>query len=150
MRQFLKACALTVFAGAMAVSCDSYKDDTPDSAFVEQNKNLDGVWQLQSVKRNGIDITSSMDFSRFRLHLDASGEYSLVNRLPFPVSHDGRWIVDDPAHPFMLSFTEYDDDDYTASVGIQYPIVEGRRQLSITHSPGCHSNKYEYVFVKVE
>lgn len=149
MRLLLKACALTVFVGAMAVSCDSYKDDTPDSAFVEQDKNLDGVWQLHSVKRNGIDITSSMDFSRFRLHLEPSGDYRLENRLPFPVAHDGRWSVDDPAHPFMLSFTEY-DDDLTENVGIQYPIVEGKRQLSITHSPGCHTNKYEYVFVKAE
>ena len=148
MKLFLKACALTLLAGGMSVSCDSYRDDTPDSAFVEQDKNLDGVWQLSVVKRNGIDITSSMDFSRFRLHLNAEGTYTLQNRLPFPVAHDGRWSVDDPAHPFMLSFTEY-DDDLTENVGIQYPIVEGKRQLSITHYPGCHTNKYEYVFVKV-
>ncbi len=86
-------------------------------------------------------------FFQIRLRLNPDGSYSLENRLPFPVRHSGLWSVDDPAHPFMLSFTE-DGAIGAMEVGIQYPIVNGMRQLSITHSPGCGSNKYEYLFVK--
>ena len=88
-----------------------------------------------------------MDFSQFRLHLNSDNSYELENRLPFPVETDGKWIVDDVTHPFQLTFHENDATN-GVDVAIQYPIVEGQRQLTITHSPGCRSNKYEYVFVK--
>lgn len=137
-----------LLVGLFVTSCDSYKDDTPDS-FVESDKDLAGTWQLSIVKRNKIDISESMDFSKFKLHLDGNGRYMLENRLPFPVSSDGTWAVDDPAHPFRLTFTE-DGRNIPVDVSIQYPMVLGQRQLSITHSPGYIDNKYEYVFLKVD
>lgn len=147
MKSIIKASALIALSGLLAVSCDSYTDnDTPDT-IIEQDKDLSGVWQLVTVKRNNIDITSSMDFSKFRLHLDADARYRLENRLPFPVEENGTWSVDDPAHPFSLSFTE-ENTDGSIDVNILFPIVQGIRQLSITHSPGCPDNKYEYVFIK--
>lgn len=147
MKAFIKASALIALSGLFAVSCDSYTDkDTPDT-IVEQDKDLSGSWRIVTVKRNNIDITESMDFSKFRLHLDPDSRYRLENRLPFPVAEDGTWSVDDPAHPFSLSFTE-EDTDGSVDVNILFPIVQGKRQLSITHSPGCPDNKYEYVFVK--
>lgn len=147
MRLFLKACAAALLLGAAVTSCDSYKDNETPDEFVEVDKQLDGVWQLTAVERNGVDITEAMDFSQFRLHLNSDGSYELENRLPFPVRHNGVWSVDDPAHPFVLSFTE-NNSLGSVEVGIQYPIFEGQRRLSITHSPGCGTNSYEYLFVK--
>ncbi|MBJ2196224.1 MAG: DUF5004 domain-containing protein [Muribaculaceae bacterium] len=147
MKLFLKAGVMAALMGFAATSCDSYKDNETPDKFVEADKDLSGVWSLTKVMRNNVDITSTMDFSKFRLRLNPDGSYSLENRLPFPVRHSGLWSVDDPAHPFMLSFTE-DGAIGAMEVGIQYPIVNGMRQLSITHSPGCGSNKYEYLFVK--
>ncbi len=148
MRIFLRACVAALLLGASVTSCNDYKDNETPGEFVEADKQLDGVWQLITVKRNGVDITSTMDFSKFHLHLNNDGSYSLENRLPFPVRHDGVWSVDDPAHPFVLFFTE-NNTLGAVEVGIQYPIFEGRRRLSVTHSPGCGDNKYEYLFVKV-
>lgn len=147
MKLFLKAGVMAAVIGLTATSCDSYKDNETPDKFVEADKDLSGSWALVKVMRNNVDITSTMDFPRFRMHLNHDGSYRLENRLPFPVRHDGLWAVDDPAHPFLLSFTE-DGAIGAMEVGIQYPIVEGARQLSITHSPGCASNKYEYLFVK--
>lgn len=149
MKLFLKACALAALTGAMAVSCDSYKDNETPDKFVEQDKNLAGVWQLKQVVRNGVDISNVMDFSVFHIYLNDDGSYKLENRLPFPVEYDGTWEVDDPAHPFMITFTE-NGAIGSVEVGIHFPNVQGQRQLSITHSPGCGSNSYDYLFVKAK
>ena len=148
MKYKLKACVLAGLVGLMAASCDSYKDsDNPDK-IVEADKDLSGVWQLTEVKRNGIDISEHYDFGRFKLHLDKNGRYMLENRLPFPVTEDGAWQIDDPAHPFMITFTEDDVTGDPTKVEISFPNVHGERQLGIKHSPGCGSNIYQYVFVK--
>ena len=148
MRIFIKACVAALLLGVTVTACDSYNDNETPGKFVEADNQLDGVWQLSTVKRNGVDITSTMDFSKFRLHLNADGSYKLENRLPLPVKYDGVWSVDDPTHPFVLSFTE-NNALGAVEVGIQYPIFDGQRRLSITHSPGCGTNSYEYNFVKV-
>lgn len=148
MKLFLKTCALVSVLAATMVSCDSYKDNETPDTFIEADKQLSGVWQLSTVTRNSVDITKTMDFSQFKLHLNENGTYNLENRLPFPVKHDGMWTVDDPTHPFILTFTEADAIG-GVEVGIQYPIVKGVRQLSITLNPGCGSNRYEYQFIKV-
>ncbi len=137
-----------VLATLMAASCDSYKDPDKIDKIVEADKNLAGVWQLSAVTRNGVEITKQMNCGRFKLHLEENGRYTLENRLPFPVADDGTWTVDDPAHPFLLTFAEDDVDGDPVAVEILYPIVDGKRQLSITHSPGCESNNYIYVFVE--
>lgn len=143
-----KVLGIAALMSLLATACDSYSDrDMPDT-LSEKDKNLAGVWQLSQVKRNSIDITSTMDFGKFLLHLNPDNSYELEHRYPFPVSKDGTWTVDDPAHPFQLSFKE-GDADRPVDVAIQYPIVQGTRQLTITHSPGCYRNKYEYIFVKV-
>jgi len=148
MKYKIKTYALAAVTALMAVSCDSYKDpDNPDK-LVEADKDLAATWQLYKVKRNGIDISTSMNFTRFKLHLEEGGRYTLENRLPFPVSGNGYWEVDDPTHPFRLTFTEEDASGEPEIVEISYPIVKGNRQLSIIHSPGCETNSYEYVFMK--
>ncbi len=141
-------CAIAAIAVMTSVSCDSYKDTDTPKDLVEVDKDLSGVWQLTEVKRNDIDISSSMDFTQFRLHLEKNGRYSLENRLPFPVRENGFWEVDNPEFPFQLTFTEDDVEGDPVDVEIRYPIVDGERQLCITHSPGCDINSYEYTFKK--
>ena len=148
MKYKMKVYALAAMTALLAVSCDSYKDPENPDKLVEADKNVSGTWQLTKVKRNSVDISEQMDFTKFKLHLEESGRYSLENRLPFPVSTDGFWEVDDPTSPFSLSFNEDDVLGDPVTVEISYPIVDGRRQLTITHSPGCNLNSYEYVFVK--
>ncbi|WP_414688595.1 DUF5004 domain-containing protein, partial [Mucilaginibacter sp.] len=38
--------------------------------------------------------------------------------------------------------------DKPVSTAFTYPIVNGKRQLSITFSPGCSNNSYVYVLEK--
>lgn len=127
-------------------SCDTFKDSEPGD-FSEAPKNVDGTWLLQTVSRNGIDITNEYDFKQFRLNLHTNGNYTIDNYLPFAVKKDGQWRVDDPQYPFRLIFTEEDDDD-EVFVGLDYPIVGGKRIIAITLSPGCDRNSYTYVFRK--
>lgn len=127
-------------------SCDTFRDNEPGD-FSEAPKNVDGIWLLQTVSRNSIDITNEYDFRRFRLNLHTNGNYTIDNYLPFAVKKDGQWRVDDPQYPFQLIFTEEGSDD-EVYVGLDYPIVEGKRIIAITLSPGCHRNSYTYVFKK--
>ena len=148
MKYKIKIYALALIASGLAASCDSYKDVDGTRSYEEVEKNLAGVWQLSEITRNGVEITNQMDCGQFKLHLEENGRYTLENRLPFPVSEDGVWKIDDPRHPFMISFKEDDVLGDPVEIEIQYPIVNGKRQLSITHSPGCESNNYIYVFVE--
>ena len=50
--------------------------------------------------------------------------------------------------PFHLYFTE-EGTTYQASTEIQFPIINGERNIIITHSPGCVKNSYTYVFKKI-
>ncbi|MDL2257116.1 DUF5004 domain-containing protein [Bacteroidales bacterium OttesenSCG-928-I14] len=141
--------ALAILTASLVFySCDEFRDND-NKDYAETPKNINGVWQLTKVSRNFIDITKTMDFSQFRIDLNEDGTYSLENYLPFAVKQDGKWEVDDPLYPFHLKFYEGENNEPVV-VSINYPIVEGRRILSITLSPGCYSNSYEYVFTKVE
>jgi hypothetical protein len=139
---------LVVMFGSVAlVGCDSYSDNQ-ELRTDETPKDLSGVWQLSSVTRNGIDISDAMDFSSFRLHLNTDKSYELENYLPFVVKKNGTWQVDDPQYPFHLIFQETGASS-PVKTEISYPVVDGKRQVSLTLSPGHSSNKYKYVFVKV-
>lgn len=131
----------------MMVGCDTFKDEYP-SKLSESVKLLDGTWQLKTVLRNGTDITNAMDFSKFHVILRQDSTYVLENYLPFVVKNNGKWKVDDASYPFHLSFTETNSSNAVTSE-IQYPIVNGERQISFTLSPGCASNIYTYVFVRI-
>ncbi|OJV32759.1 MAG: hypothetical protein BGO29_01330 [Bacteroidales bacterium 36-12] len=128
--------------------CDAFKDGEIHE-YAETIKNLDGVWQLTTVSRNGVDITQTMDFTQFRLNLNQDGSYSIDNYLPFAVKNDGTWKVDDPQYPFNLILKE---SGATSEVNIKlkYPIVEGRRRIAVSVSPGCLRNTYQYVLERIE
>jgi len=138
---------LAVAAVALATSCSTFSDDSNPYEVSESAKNLSGTWKLQTVTRNGIDITKSMDFTRFQLRLNDDGTYSIQNYLPFVVSGEGKWAVNDPQHPMQLSFQENGTSE-AVNLGFSYPVVNGQRSISITLSPGCHSNVYVYTLYR--
>lgn len=128
-------------------SCDSFKD-AESYDYEEATKNIDGVWQLKTVSRNGIDISDTWDFSRFRLNLNTDGSYTMDNYLPFVVKKNGQWQVDDVQYPFNLTFRESGSSE-DVTIALRYPIENGKRIISVTIAPGCYSNSYTYVFEKI-
>jgi hypothetical protein len=71
----------------------------------------------------------------------------MLNKLPFLVNDDGKFSLDDPQYPFKITFTA--NGATAVSTPFTYPVVNGKRQLSITFSPGCPNNSYVYVLQKV-
>ena len=67
----------------------------------------------------------------------------IQNYLPFVVSGDGTWSVNDPLHPMLLSFKENGAAE-GVNLDFNYPFADGNRTISITLSPGCKSNSYVY------
>ena len=136
-----------IVATVMMVACSTFTDETNPYAVEEAMKDMSGTWRLKTVTRNGINITQQMDFSRFRLILDADGTYTIQNYLPFVVKENGTWKVNDPLHPMLLSFKENGEAE-GIDLDFTYPVVDGSRALSITLSPGCHTNSYVYSFYR--
>ena len=128
---------------SIMVSCS-----TIDAYDVEESvKDISGVWKLQLVSRNGIDITESMDFSQFALNLNSDGTYTIDNYLPFVVKENGIWNTDNPTMPFQILFKEESKSE-PVKVELNYPIVNGSRSLTIKLSPGCYSNTYVYQLIR--
>ena len=128
---------------SIMVSCS-----TIDAYDVEESvKDISGVWKLQMVSRNGIDITESMDFSQFTLNLNNDGTYTIDNYLPFVVKENGIWSTDNPTMPFQIVFKEESKSE-PVKVELNYPIVNGSRSLTINLSPGCYSNTYVYQLIR--
>lgn len=112
----------------------------------EAVKDISGSWQVVKATRNGTDLTSIIDFSQFRINFKDGG-YTMLNKLPFLVNNDGKFSLDDPQYPFKITFTA--NGGQAVSTPFTYPVVNGKRQLSITFSPGCPNNSYVYVLQKV-
>ncbi|MCQ2113887.1 MAG: DUF5004 domain-containing protein [Bacteroidaceae bacterium] len=128
---------------SIMVSCS-----TNDVYDVEESvKDISGVWKLQSVSRNGVDITESMDFSQFALNLNGDGTYTIDNYLPFVVKENGIWSTDNPTMPFQILFKE--ESNEPVKVELNYPTVNGARSLTIKLSPGCYSNTYTYQLKRI-
>ena len=120
--------ALTIIVS----SCNTFKDEITPENYSEVAKNINANWQLSAVSRNGVDITDMMDFTRFHIVLNEDNTYKIENYLPFIVKGNGSWSV---------------DKEIKTLIGFR--TVNGKRQMSITLSPGCHTNKYVYTFKQV-
>lgn len=121
---------------------------SPGSSFLETPKDITGSWEIVQVSRNSEDITGAVDFSKFRLNLSDDNTYNIENYLPFIVSQDGNWSLDDPQYPFKITF-ETEDSAEPVVTDFNYPTVDGNRQIVLNFSPGCPSNSYEYVLQRV-
>ncbi|MDB5135064.1 MAG: hypothetical protein JWP37_1667 [Mucilaginibacter sp.] len=111
----------------------------------EASKDISGNWSVIGATRNGTDLTSIVDFSQFKLTF-SEGKYTLLNKLPFLVSQNGTYSLDNPQYPFQISFTPAGSP--AVATAFTYPIVNGVRQLTLTFSPGCPNNIYIYTFRK--
>lgn len=111
----------------------------------EPVKELSGSWSIIKATRNGTDLTSRFDFSHFRINFSDSS-YTIDSLVPFIVSRNGKWSFDDPQYPFNINFTETDSAEKTSA--LQFPVVSGQRNVTITFSPGCTLNSYQYTLQK--
>jgi len=143
LKLFLKVILLLLLAPALFITSCKVEKIAPQS---ESTKDISGSWKVIRATRNGTDITSIIDFSQFRVKFDSQGNYTLVNSLPFLVTANGKYALDDPQYPFKITFTPTGGS--TVSTAFNYPIVAGSRQLNMTFSPGCPQNTYVYTLVK--
>ncbi len=148
MKKIIRHSLIAAMLMALATSCSTFSDDSKSYDQLEARKDVSGTWVIKTASRNGVDITNDMDFTKFQLQLKADGTYHIENYLPFVVRTDGTWQTDDPTMPLEIVFKENDSAE-PMSVQLNYPIIDGVRQLLITHSPGCYSNTYVYKMVKV-
>ncbi|MBL4677156.1 MAG: DUF5004 domain-containing protein [Mucilaginibacter sp.] len=126
----------------MAISCKTEKVLPSQEAL----KTITGNWQVIKASRNGTDLDGLLDFSKFRIQFDGTN-YKLVDKLPFIVNQNGTFSLDDPQYPFKITFTA--TGAQAVSTVFTYPIVNGKRQLTLTFSPGCPNNSYTYVLQQV-
>ncbi|RYU87303.1 DUF5004 domain-containing protein [Mucilaginibacter terrigena] len=138
----IKHVLLLLMVVLMAASCKTEKVLPQQEAL----KDVSGSWQVISATRNGTDLAALVDFTQFRISFDGTG-YKLTNKLPFIVNQDGVFTLDDPQYPYKITFTA--TGGTAVSTAFTYPIVNGKRQLSLTFSPGCSNNSYVYVLQRV-
>lgn len=144
-RNILKVClALSVLCSGLA-GCSKEMS----AVKVEPVKNITGTWRVIQVVRNEEDLTQRVDLSTFRFVLKEDNSYSFVDKFPFVVNSPGTFNLDDPQYPFYLMLKPSDGAS-ESKVSLQMPVKKGKTQLSMTFSPGCETNKYRYVFERVQ
>lgn len=134
---------LFFFFLATFFACRTERLDAP----FEPVKDVNGSWKVVGVTRNGTDLTSRFDFTKFRISFIDSA-YTLSEQVPFLVNTNGTWRFDDPAYPFKISLTAKDSAARTSS--LLFPIVGGKRNMVLTISPGCSTNTYQYTLQKAD
>ena len=122
------------------------------NGITEPAKDISGSWKIIKATRNGTDLFSLLDtnyynLNKFRVTFN-EGKYTVVNPLPFIVSQNGAYALDNPQYPFKITFTETGSTT-PVSTAFTYPIVDGARVLTLVFSPGCPQNTYSYTLVKV-
>jgi hypothetical protein len=133
---------LAVLCLSVLAACNKEKE-----LLVEVPKSIDGKWQIVKASRNGVDITEAMDFSQFRIHFLNDNTYQMENYIPFIVKADGKWSLDDPQYPFRITFLPTGQTEPLVTQ-LNFPTVNGKRQIRLSFSPGCSANTYEYILEK--
>ena len=153
----MKSIAVKLFGGLLLIAIiGMWSACKTNELMLEPAKNIEGTWKIARVIRNNEDLTARVDTSRFSLtfHKDStvagseSGNYTIVNGAPFMVNKDGTWALNDPAYPFYLILTPKSDNK-SVQISFYFPNVAGQNQIRLSFSPGCTSNKYEYLLKKV-
>lgn len=134
---YLLLATITVF------SC---KDEVAAVITDESVKDITGTWKVVSLSRNGEELSQRIDLSKFRIIFKSDGTYTLQDKLAFAVSGPGSYKLNDPQYPYSVLLTE--QGKQAKSIKFQFPVIEGKRQMSLTLSPGCAGNTYQYNFVK--
>ncbi|WP_432711790.1 DUF5004 domain-containing protein [Pedobacter sp.] len=130
--------------GAMVLlSC---KDEMAATITEEPLKDIAGTWRIVTLTRNGEDLSQRIDLSKFKILFDANGNYTMQDKMAFVVSEPGSYKLNDPQYPSGLILSP--QGKTAQSIKLQFPVIEGKRQLSLTLSPGCAGNTYQYNFVR--
>ncbi|MFX1707301.1 DUF5004 domain-containing protein [Chitinophaga sp. CC14] len=114
----------------------------------EPVKDIAGEWRIVKAARNGVDITTLTDFTKFRIRFTTDLQYTIENPLPFIVSKNGSYALDDPKYPFRISFSQTGISN-PVSTTFTYPVVNGKRNINFTFSPGCAANTYDYTLERL-
>ncbi len=124
----------------------SCKDEVAAVITDESVKDITGTWKVVSLTRNGEELAQRIDLSKFKITFKPDGTYTLQDKLAFAVAGGGSYKLNDPQYPYSVVLTE--QGKTAKSVKFQFPVIEGKRQMSLTLSPGCTGNTYQYNFVK--
>ncbi|MBD1424555.1 DUF5004 domain-containing protein [Sphingobacterium arenae] len=124
------------------VSCE---DEMANIVTDEPVKDITGSWKVVQLMRNGEDLSQRLNLTDFRVDFKADGNYILANELPFVLVGSGTYTLNDPQYPFSVLLTA-DGESEQIAVKLQYPVVRGKRQLSLSFSLGCAGNTYQYNF----
>lgn len=150
----MKNFRILIFCGLIASVClllgSSCKTDRI-KPFSEPVKDLTGTWKITKATRNGTDLSTVLDsnvysLSKFSIVFTGTS-YTISNPLPFIVSANGTYSLDNPQYPFQITFTP--TGAAAASAPFTYPIVNGVRVLTLVFYPGCGQNTYSYSLEKV-
>jgi len=131
-----------VFNSFLLVSC---ADETANMLAEEPPKDIAGSWKVVQLVRNGEDLTQRMNLAGYRLELKADGTYSVGEQLPFALEGTGVYRLNDPQYPFTLLMASEEAEE-EVSMTFQYPILRGKRRLSLSFSLDCSGNSYQYHF----
>jgi hypothetical protein len=145
MKTLNKLIFLLALSTVIWASCKTEKVET----VTETTKSIAGSWKIIKVTRDGTDITTynGLDFTQFRINFTTNA-YTLVNPLPFIVTANGTYSLNDPQVPTQITFTASGSQAITTN--FVYPIVTGVRNINLQFSanPGCNDNTYIYTLEK--
>lgn len=143
MKSRFQICLLMPLLILLISSC--HRDEI---AVPEQVKDIAGEWRIIKAVRNGVDITTLTDFTKFRIKFTSDLQYTIENPLPFVVSKNGSYALDDPKYPFRINFSQTGVGN-PVSTTFTYPVVNGKRNMNFTFSPGCTANTYLYTLERL-
>lgn len=122
---------------------NSCKDELDNIPTKEIEKDITGNWKVTQLTRNGENLSKRLKLENFKIDFKADGTYSIADDLPFVVSGSGKYRLDDPQYPFSVVLSPAAGKDEVV-LKFQFPVVNGKRQLSLVMSLGCSSNTYQY------
>jgi len=124
----------------------SCKNEVAELIKDEPVKDITGTWKIVSLSRNGEELAERLDLSKFKVTFNADGTYTLQDQMAFTVSGPGSYQLNDSQYPSGLIMTEQGKEP--EKMTFRFPVIAGKRQLSLTLSPGCEGNVYQYNFVR--
>ncbi len=141
----IKILAPLVFGIMSLLTLSSCEDEMAKVTNEESIKDIAGNWKVVQLIRNGEDLSKRMEVKDFQINFNTDGTYTLAEQLPFVVDASGRYMFNDPQFPFSLILRP-EGEEKEVAVKFQFPVVAGKRQLSLSFSLGCSSNSYQFNF----
>ncbi len=139
---------------AFFTACDDADSfDVREDALVNYATDINGVWNLFSIERNGTDLSGHFNASAMTLTI-ADGAFTLSSAsLPFPTLKttitpfdSGSWAFDDDYQPTSIQFTNGSE---IVPVNLSFPLYgNNNTSLGLEFSLGCGATTYTYHFKK--